>query len=61
MPIDPAEAVSLVSDATDFAAELVRALQRDQAGKVRIDKAERQRLLNRLARLTTHLMRDALD
>jgi hypothetical protein len=28
---------------------------------VRIDKAERQRLLNRLARLTTHLMRDALD
>ena len=61
MPIDATEAVSLISEATEFAAALVKALRKDPDGRVRIDKSERQELLKKLGSLTLHLTRDALD
>jgi hypothetical protein len=62
MFLSPLEMMDLLREAGEIVAMLNHALRRDaEDGVVRLDRDERRELLRRLAKLTAHFVRDALD
>lgn len=61
MPITPAEAIDIGTDAYELAQFLTKALKVDEDGKRRLDKAEMAQLLKMLTPLAMKITRDLLD
>jgi hypothetical protein len=61
MPLDPAEAVALSTEALALLAKLADALRKDEEGKVRVTREEGRELGKAALKLGQHLLRDFAD